>query len=250
MREHTLSLREALLEVMDAKDHWAWGFFARGEVPLDRLATHFEQEWEVYVRDFPVMLGRVLGHGPPDDVRVSLASNLYEEQTGGISRSEAHPALFLKMMEGCGYDRARFTTVTLGPRASAYRTMLDEVTFGGPWIVGCAVMTLFVEGSVNDRKELAESSSAPPDTTTLEALVRAHPLVRVHHVSPDAMELMRVHRRVEGGHRHDAWHAVLDHAQPHETEAIVGAMRRALTLWKAYRDEVSERCGLSRPTGS
>ena len=55
---------ERLLEVMDAKDHRAWGSFARGEIPLPRLEAHFRQEWEVYVRDFPVLLARVLGGEP------------------------------------------------------------------------------------------------------------------------------------------------------------------------------------------
>ncbi len=36
----------------------------------------------MYVRDFPVLLARVLGQAPPDDVRRALAENAFEEQTG------------------------------------------------------------------------------------------------------------------------------------------------------------------------
>ena len=51
------AFREALLEVMERKDHWAWPGFTSGLVPAGRLHVHLEQEWEVYVRDFPVMVG-------------------------------------------------------------------------------------------------------------------------------------------------------------------------------------------------
>src|SRR5689334_16966915 len=110
LRAMTEPLRERLLSVMDRKHHWAWPHFAAGKVPLPRLLVHFQQEWATYVRDFPALLGRLLGHGPPSDVRFALATNLYEEQTGGISGSAPHPELFLRMMDGCGYSRSEFAT--------------------------------------------------------------------------------------------------------------------------------------------
>src|SRR5438270_10259819 len=122
----TDALRERLLSILEAKDHWAWPNFAEGRVPLPRLLPHFQQEWAVYVRDFPVLLARVLGHGPPPRVRAALASNIYEEQTGGLSSGVAHPELFLRMMDACGYSRDSFITVPLRPAAAAYRAFLDR----------------------------------------------------------------------------------------------------------------------------
>ena len=240
------ALRERLLHVMDRKNHRAWPAFARGEIPLNRLVVHFAQEWEVYVRDFPVLLARVLGHGPPDDVRRALAANLYEEQTGGISGSDAHPTLFLRMMEACGYPLSRFEHVALLPESAAYRAFLDESTLRAPWIVGCAVLTIFVEGSVNDRQEITGPPHAPESDAEIERAVEQHPLVRVHGVPSIAMELTRVHRRVESGHRHDAWHSVLSHAKWSEHDAIVNAVERALDLWLRYRDSVASACGVTQ----
>ena len=51
------SFREELLQVMEAKTHWAWPAFGSGLVPKDKLHVHFEQEYEVYIRDFPVLIG-------------------------------------------------------------------------------------------------------------------------------------------------------------------------------------------------
>src|SRR5690349_2151701 len=98
-------LRERLLRVMDRKDHWAWPRFTRPGLSRGELAVHFRHEYRVYVRDFPVLLARVLGQGPPDDVRRPLAENIYEEQTGKLSLGVAHPTLFLEMTDGLGIPR-------------------------------------------------------------------------------------------------------------------------------------------------
>src|SRR4051812_45111508 len=117
-------LREALLAVMDKKDHWAWPLFAQGKLSKEQLLVHFRQEWAVYVRDFPVFLARVLGKAPPTAVRRDIAENLYEEETGGLSAGKPHPELFLFLMEGLGYEREQFEEVELLPEAAAYRAFI------------------------------------------------------------------------------------------------------------------------------
>jgi len=100
-------LQERLLGILERKNHWAWPWFADGRVPLQSLLPHFQQEWAVYVRDFPQLLARVMGQSKtPQDARAMLAANIYEEQTGGISGTTSHPELFLRMMEGCGFSRS------------------------------------------------------------------------------------------------------------------------------------------------
>jgi pyrroloquinoline-quinone synthase len=239
-------LQERLLAILDRKTHWAWPWFAEGRVPLPPLLPHFQQEWEVYVRDFPILLSRVLGHAPPQDVCAMLAANIYEEQTGGISGSVSHPELFLRMMEGCGYSRAAFSKVALLPGARAYREFLDQVSWGVPWVAGAAVLTIFVEGSVNERRELLALDAAPDSDAEIEEAVRRHPLVRIHGVDAKFLELQRVHKKVEGGHRKDAWQAVLGNVGPGQEDVVVAALERALQLWLAYRDGVAEACGIKR----
>ena len=104
-----MPLRERLLAVMDRKHHWAYPNLTRAGLTRDQLFAHFKHEYLVYVRDFPVLLARVLGNVPAvDEVRRALAENVYEEQTGGLSRTDAHPALFLKMMAGLGFAPSAF----------------------------------------------------------------------------------------------------------------------------------------------
>src|SRR6186713_58383 len=77
--------REALLGVMERKVDPAWPLFTGGAVPKDKLHLHLENEYGVYVRDFPMLIGRAYVQCPIASVRRELAENLYEEETGGLS---------------------------------------------------------------------------------------------------------------------------------------------------------------------
>ncbi len=237
------SLRERLLTVMDGKHHGAFPHLTRPGLRREQLLAHFRHELHVYVRDFPVLLARVLGQGPPADVRASLAENIYEEQTGRLSLGRPHPELFLEMMAGLGFERSELASgdPSLEPEALGYRAFLEEVSAQAPWIVGCAVLTIFVEGSVHERAEMAGARVHLP----VEEAIRAHPLVAHYGCPPSHMDLVRAHRAVEGGHRKDAWSAVLDHVHDEATADAIGeAVLQARVLWLRYRDGVARAMGV------
>src|SRR5207247_7830938 len=131
-------------------------------------------------------------------------------------------------------------------------------------------VTIFVEGSRNDRDEIAASeggvAGAEVDATATSgqnaarewsgsrhASSRGHfretldrdPLVVNHGLDPRFLELKRVHRKVEGDHRLSAWRAVLAHARtPGERDRVVSTLERALGLWLAYREGVARAAQL------
>ena len=242
----TSELKERLLALMDQKHHWAHPLLARGGLRRDQLVCHLQHEYLVYVRDFPVLIARALGGVPPlPDVRKALAENIYEEQTGGLSVTAAHPELFLRMMEGLGLSRDLFDEddAKLHPAARAYRDWLREQSAGEPWQAAVALLTIFVEGSVNERAELAGTFVRSRG----EEAVAKHPLVVHYGCPPAAMELTRAHAAVEGGHRGDAWRIVLGHVQQDAIgRRVVETCATALTLWQRYRDGVAERMGIAR----
>ena len=235
------AFREALLAIMERKTHWAWPSFTSGRVAKERLHLHFEQEYETYVRDFPVMIGWAYVQCPVAEARRDLAENLYEEETGGVIAGRPHPELFLEYPRGLGMDLARFARVELLPAAAAFRATLDEHTRRRGWAQACAVTTLFLEGTSHERGELepdAPKRPVPP--------LEAHPLV-VHYGLPiEALALTKAHRTVEGSHRAAAWRIVLDHVPDGDRAGVVDAMERTLAAWLAYRDEVAVVCGLLR----
>ncbi len=237
--------REALLKIMERKHHWAWPGFTSGLVPRELLHIHLEQEYGVYVRDFPVLVGRAYVQCPIPAVRRELAENLYEEETGGLIAGRPHPELFLDYPRGLGMDLARFEAVELLPAARRYRGCIDDATLGKGWAIAAAVVTLFLEGTRYERGELDPSASKRP-VTPLEQ----HPLV-VHYGLPlESLALTKAHQQVEGEHRAAAWRCLLDHGPVEQRRAVLEAMVQVLERWLDYRDEVAHACGLARgPAG-
>lgn len=235
--------REALLSVMEGKRHWAWPAFERGEVPKDLLHIHLEQEYAVYVRDFPVLVGRAYVQCPIPVVRRELIENMYEEETGALVAGEPHPELFLRYPAALGMDLRRFEAVELLPGARRYRAVLDDATPSRGWAPAAAVTTLFLEGTPYERGELDPSAPKRPQPP-----LEDHPLVRHYGCSLEALALVKAHRQVEGDHRQAAWRVVLDHTPAEERAVVVRAMEEVARHWQTYRDDVAEACGLRRPT--
>ena len=235
------NFREQLLAVMERKDHWAWPAFTSGRVPKAVLHFHFEQEYETYVRDFPVMVGWAYVRCPVPEVRRSLAENLYEEETGGLVAGSPHPELFLEYPRGLGMDLSRFACVELCPGAKEYRRFLDEAIQHYGWETAAALVTIFIEGTKDDRAVLDPSMPKSPLPSLEE-----HPLVKHYGMSMEHLALTKAHRQVEGNHRMAAWNAILTHVSPTRRGTVVRAMNEALDRWLLYRDEVAAMCGIER----
>jgi hypothetical protein len=230
---------ERLLRVMDRKVHWAWPHFTSGRVERSLLHIHLEQEWEVFVRDFPVLVARGYVQCPIASVRRELIENVYEEETGGLHAGRPHPELFLEYPRGLGMDLSRFDAVTLLPAAREYRSLLDHHTQGRGWAMATAVATIFLEGTSHERALFDPSAPPRPEPPLSE-----HPL-HVHYGLPlESLALTKAHRGVEGEHRLAAWRAMLDHVPEVERASVVLAMEETLAAWLAYRDAVAEAVGL------
>jgi pyrroloquinoline-quinone synthase len=136
-------------------------------------------------------------------------------------------------------DLLRFENIKLLPAAERYRAFLDEATQDYGWDIAAAIVTIFVEGSAEERAALAGNAPAP-------APLEKHPLVRFYGLPVDKLALTKAHRQVEGQHRQDAWNAILTYVAPLRRGAVVRTMKDALDLWLKYRDEVAEACELKR----
>jgi pyrroloquinoline-quinone synthase len=233
-----LTFRHQLLGIMERKVHWAWPAFTSGRVPKERLHFHFEQEYATYVRDFPIMLGWAFVHCPIPEVRRSLAENLFEEETGGLVAGSPHPELFLDYPRGLGMDLEAFRQIELLPAAKRYREFLDAATQKQGWDVAAAIVTIFLEGTKDDRALFDPS-------VHVEVLpLDQHPLVKYYGLSIEHLSLTKAHRQVESRHRALAWRAILEYVQPTRRGTVVRAFEEALHHWLLYRDEVAVACGI------
>jgi len=226
---------------MERKTHWAWPDFTEGRVAKEKLHIHLEQEYETYVRDFPVLVGWAYVQCPIPEVRRELAENIYEEETGGIAAGRPHPELFLEYPKGLGMDLSRFDCVELLDGAQEYRDFLDDACQNQGWSVASAVSTLFIEGTQYERGELDENATKRPAPPLEE-----HPLVKHYGLPIEHLALTKAHRTIEGEHRKSAWDIVLDHVPAEQRDAVIAAMEKALQYWQQYRDAVAAACGIDK----
>ena len=232
---------ELLLSVMERKEHWAWPAFTSGMVPKQRLHLHFEQEYATYVRDFPVMVGWAYVQCPIAEVRRALAENIYEEETGALVAGKPHPELFLRYARGLGMDLSRFENVKLLPAALSYRDFLDHTIQRRGWETAAAVVTIFIEGTKDERSEIDPTLPKPRPKPLHE-----HPLVKHYGMALEYLALTKAHRQVEGDHRASAWKAVLNFVPEPKREVVISAMEEALAHWLGYRDDVAAACCIER----
>ena len=232
---------EALLSVMEQKKHWAWPSFTGGKVAKSLLHIHLEQEYETYVRDFPVLVAWAYVQCPIAEVRRELAENIYEEETGGIAAGRPHPELFLEYPKGLGMDLSRFESIELLDGAKTYRACLDDACQNHGWAVAAAVSTLFIEGTQYERGEVDEDAPKRPAPPLEE-----HPLVKHYGLPVEHLALTKAHRSIEGEHRKSAWDILLDHVPSEERSSVVTAMKKVLDHWLVYRDAVAAACGIQK----
>jgi pyrroloquinoline quinone (PQQ) biosynthesis protein C len=238
-RGQSAEFREAMLQIMERKVHWAWPAFTTGMVPAPLLHVHLEQEYATYVRDFPLLIGRAYVQCSLPAVRRELAENLYEEETGGIIAGRPHPELFLEYPRGLGMDLSRFENPRLLPDAAAFRAVLDEATTARGWEVAAAVTTIFLEGTSHERGEIDANAPKRP-----VARLSEHPLVKHYGLAVEHLALTKAHRQVEGDHRAAAWRVMLEFVAPSKHAQVLTWMEEALAAWQRYRDEVAQACGI------
>ncbi len=236
--------RERLFDVISRKQHWSTPYFNGSTTTKAQLNIHFRQEYAVYIRDFSVLLGRLLGKNPPWQMRRQLATTIYEEETGGLSLGKPHQELFLHMMLGLGYPRAEFRDVELLSRSFAYREWLDNICQEEEWIISAAVLTLLVEGSANDREEVFNQNQKK-SKGDIEDIVLKHPLVVYHGLDPNHMDLVRVREMTEPGHRRIVYDLIVKEAiASGQSTLVLERLEEGLKLWLQYRDGIARACGL------
>jgi hypothetical protein len=261
-----VEFRNALLEIMEAKSHWA--DFAFPEfVETPKMRHHFRDEYAVFVKPFPHYLRGVLQQLPKNEkgtrdrfkkIRTDLTENIAEEEEGYIAQeiltkkyghpvpARSHADLFLDIPRdpAFGFDVSDFDSVSLAPRAQAYRSFLEDVTHNRGWEVGAAVATLFLEGNKRERSVFHKEFGIKP---WLGKPLLEHPLHIHKGVALKSLGLVEAHHELDsavGAHRLAAWDMILKGIPREKRSEVLRAMRDTLAYWKEWRDEVAEKCGV------
>ena len=238
------NLRDKLFNVLRQKHHWATPHFNGNKITKHHLKIYYHQEYVVYIRDYAILLARILGKNPPWEVRRKLATMIYEEETGCLTLGRPHQELFLQMMIGLGFERAGFRDVELLSNSRVYREWLDSVCQDEDWIVGATIMTVFVGGTDHDPEDVLYPQ--PQKTSVeIEDAIMKHPLVQNHQLDPGCMDYIRVYEMAEYGCRRSVYELITKHAtEPDLQERILFRLEEALPLWSRYQEGMARACGL------
>jgi pyrroloquinoline-quinone synthase len=253
-----VEFRNALLEIMEAKSHWA-DFAFPAHVSNGAMLTRFQREYWDFVKPFPYYLRGVLAQLPKPkkgkedafaDVRKDLIENIEEEETGMHHAGESHAELFLRIPKdpAFGFQDSDFRSPPNASQSVAYRSFLTNASYNRGWEVGAAVTTLFLEGNKHERSNFHKEFGIQP---WRGLPLEEHPL-RVHKgVALESLKLVEVHHTLDaadGDHRRAAWNMMLKHISPAKRREVVSVMQEALTHYQAWRDEEAELCGVKKPT--
>jgi pyrroloquinoline quinone (PQQ) biosynthesis protein C len=220
---------------MDRKKHPAI-FYLQSQAPLESLLVLNQQEFEVYVRDFPTFLEVIVRKDLPEDIRQDLLENALEERTSEIEGVTSHPEMFLHTQMHLRYKKPDFEGIELLPESRAYKRWLNVVVHHAPPYLSIPVINVFLEGSSNDRQEIAPNRPM----RDLETVLKSHPLVEYRDILPKDLLLKRRHFTEEEIHRIKAYQATLRLADTYEKQReVLDIVEMTLRMYVNYHNGIA-----------
>ncbi len=151
MAETTKSFGESLAaEVRAGRSfggHPLWFKIQEGRLPRPQVQG-FAKQFFLQVLEFPRAVSALHSRCTDLGERVKLAESVYEEETGRLSGSKAHPELFLDFATGLGLPRHEVLTATALPSTAALIHWFEYSTKILPFLEGVAAINLAAEGQV------------------------------------------------------------------------------------------------------
>src|SRR6266852_4672073 len=218
MAETTRSFGESLAgEVRAGRSfggHPLWFKIQEGRLSPPQVQG-FAKQFFLQVLEFPRAVSALHSRCTDMGERVKLAESVYEEETGRLSGSKAHPELFLDFATGLGLPRHQVLTATALPSTAALIHWFEYSTKILPFLEGVAAINLAAEGQV--------AGAFGPFARALE---------RHYGVPHGAVAFWDVHEIADAEHSDVGDHIVIKHAATDELQAGVRrAVQTSLAMW-------------------
>jgi len=199
--------------------HPLWFRIQEGQVSREGLGQ-FARQFYLQVVEFPRAVSALHSRCTDLGERVKLAESVYEEETGRISGSKAHPELFLDFAEGVGVPREETRRATPLPATAALVHWFEYSTKILPFHEGVAAINLAAEGQV---------------VGAFGPFARA--LQRHYGLSATAVAFWDVHELADAEHSDVGDHIVIRFADtPERQAAIRRAVHTSLDMWWQFFD--------------
>src|SRR5579885_2755022 len=143
---------EFLVELMDEVrrnrvlgEHPLYLRIIEGELSLDELHFFLKQYYVSGLGRFYSYIAGVLSRCPTLSAAGELAENVYEEATGQLSKTKAHPELFLDNCEAIGLSREAVLNELPIPEAQIKADWYEHISKQATFLEGLAAFTIGVE---------------------------------------------------------------------------------------------------------
>lgn len=194
--------------------HPLWLRMENGTLDLPQLRL-FAAQFFLQVVEFPRAVSALHSRCEDRGERLELAESLYEEETGRLSHTKAHPELFLDFCEAIGLDRRAVPQTAPLPATAALIHWFHYSTKLLSFLEGVAAINLAAEGQV------------------VGAFGRLARCLQSHYgLNAAAVAFWDVHESADAEHSDVGDHIVLRQARtPEQQAAVRGALRTSLAMW-------------------
>lgn len=206
--------------------HPLWLKITEGRLSRPALAQ-FARQFFLQVVEFPRAVSALHSRCPDLAERVKLAESIYEEETGRLSGSKAHPELFLDFAAACGVSRAEMLATEPLPSTAALIHWFEFATKILSFYEGVAAINLAAEGQV---------------VGAFGPFARA--LQKHYGLDEAAVAFWDVHEIADAEHSDVGDHIVVRFATTAERqEAIRKAVHTSLAMWTQFFDGMDRHFG-------
>ena len=127
--------------------HPLWKAIEEGRLPLEDLRV-FASQFFLQVVEFPRAVSALHSRCSDRAERIALAESVYEEETGRLSGTKPHPALFLDFCEAIGLDRSAVPGTEPFPATASLIHWFGYATRILSFLEGVAAIQVAAEGQV------------------------------------------------------------------------------------------------------
>ncbi|MBI2154405.1 MAG: iron-containing redox enzyme family protein [Candidatus Rokubacteria bacterium] len=204
--------------------HALWFKIQEGRLSRKGL-QEFAKQFFLQVVEFPRAVSALHSRCPDLEERRKLAESVYEEETGKLSGSKAHPELFLDFAAGVGLRREEVLQAEPLPSTAALIHWFEYSTKILPFLEGVAAINLAAEGQV---------------VGAFGPFARA--LQKHYGLSETEVAFWDVHELADAEHSDVGDHIVVKHATTEERqEGIRRAVRTSLGMWWQFFEGMDEQ---------
>lgn len=226
----TRSFGESLMEEVRAGrsfgGHPLWFKIQEGRLSRTQLQG-FAKQFFLQVLEFPRAVSALHSRCTDLQERVKLAESVYEEETGRISGSKAHPELFLDFAAALGLRRDEVLGAVPLPSTAALIHWFEYSTKILPFLEGVAAINLAAEGQV--------VGAFGPFARALE---------KRYGLSESAVAFWDIHELADAEHSDVGDHIVIKHATTEDIRTrIRAAVKTSLGMWWQFFEGMDREYG-------